>query len=464
MNSSRPNLGHYARDGMAQASSFNSSKLYQVCNTTTDNDISRLSSTNLSEQRHLSNPIDELSEITISPSTTTTTTNKTLSSSNHYTLSSLTHKIPLTSSTIEKKSSFDSTTINIPTQPSLSSKHPPLGSLTSIHSLSKRKHSRQSSRNPSLRSTDSATVIQTPLPSPPPPPLTSGENPHPTVKNRSTSRQSIFDTLATTLTNVRKNSTTALNAAQQNLSTDNNANLFNSYQGDFIRQSRQLRKARRQDIKARFEKFDFNSSTTRRTHSSRRFTFIFDPSGRLAYWWTSIISLAFLYNFWIIIFRFSFHELTHENLLIWFIFDYSCDFLYLMDIMFNFRTAYLEEGVLQTDPIKLRHYYMNTTRFYIDCLCLMPLDFLYLSIGFKSIVRLFRLVKIYRFWSFLDRTERHTNYPNLFRTIVMIHYLLAIFHWNACLIYILHTRSELNFTKRFQFSFSDSGLDYFKAL
>ncbi|CAF1562553.1 unnamed protein product [Adineta ricciae] len=135
-----------------------------------------------------------------------------------------------------------------------------------------------------------------------------------------------------------------------------------------------------------------------------------------------------------------------------------------MDIMFNFRTAYLEEGVLQTDPIKLRHYYMNTTRFYIDCLCLMPLDFLYLSIGFKSIVRVFRLVKIYRFWTFLDRTERHTNYPNLFRTIVMIHYLLAIFHWNACLIYILHTRSELGFSKRFSFSFNDSGLDYFKAL
>ena len=64
----------------------------------------------------------------------------------------------------------------------------------------------------------------------------------------------------------------------------------------------------------------------------------------------------------------------------------------------------------------------------------------------------------------MDRTERHTNYPNLFRTIVMIHYLLAIFHWNACLIYILHTRSKLGLTKRFSFSFNDSGLDYFKAL
>lgn len=132
--------------------------------------------------------------------------------------------------------------------------------------------------------------------------------------------------------------------------------------------------------------------------------------------------------------------------------------------MFNFRTAYLEDGVLQTDPIKLRHYYMNTTRFYIDCLCLMPLDFLYLSIGFKSIVRVFRLVKIYRFWAFLDRTERHTNYPNLFRSLAMIHYLLAIFHWNACLIYIIHTRSKLVLTKRFLIASNDSGLNYCQAL
>lgn len=386
---------------MAQTSSIDSSIRYQVCNSTIDNDISRLSTSQSSGKQHSSISKDDLTEITItSPINNEKKIPSLFSSPNH-------HPLP------------ESTTIKIPFQILSSPKHP-LGSSSSS--------SIQSPTKPDETNQD---------------------------RIRSTSKQSLFDTLATTLTAGRKNSTTP--------QTDN-ANLFSSYQGDFIRQSRQLRKARRQDIKARFEKFDFNSSTARRTHSSRRFTFIFDPSGRLAYWWTSIISLAFLYNFWIIIFRFSFHELTHENLLIWFIFDYTCDFLYLMDIMFNFRTAYLEEGVLQTDPIKLRHYYMNTTRFYIDCLCLMPLDFLYLSIGFKSIVRLFRLVKIYRFWTFLDRTERHTNYPNLFRTFVMIHYLLAIFHWNACLIYILHTRSELGLTKRFSFTFHDSGLDYFKAL
>jgi hypothetical protein len=79
--------------------------------------------------------------------------------------------------------------------------------------------------------------------------------------------------------------------------------------------------------------------------------------------------------------------------------------------------------VLQTDSIKLRIHYMNTTMFYIDCLCLLPLDFLYLSIGFCSILRCFRLVKVYRYWAFLDRTERH-RFPNVVK--------VSVLQYNAC--------------------------------
>ena len=45
---------------------------------------------------------------------------------------------------------------------------------------------------------------------------------------------------------------------------------------------------------------------------------------------------------------------------------------------------------------------------------------------------------MYQFWAFMDRTERHTNYPNLLRFVSLIHYLLLVFHWNACLFHLLH--------------------------
>ena len=56
-------------------------------------------------------------------------------------------------------------------------------------------------------------------------------------------------------------------------------------------------------------------------------------------------------------------------------------------LTFNF-SAYLEDGVLQTDSVKLRQHYMNSTTFYIDLLCLLPLDFLYLSLEFQVMVML----------------------------------------------------------------------------
>ncbi|CAH0406007.1 unnamed protein product [Chilo suppressalis] len=237
-----------------------------------------------------------------------------------------------------------------------------------------------------------------------------------------------------------------------------------------------------------------------RLRSGPHWSFVFDPAGRLCYYWSMVVSLAFLYNLWVIVYRFAFQEINEINgestldivfyyfyhneralrsrqhwscvfdspgrfyyywsvvislaylyrlqaivcrfafqdINVWFCLDYFSDFLYLADILFHFRTGYLEDGVLQTDAAKLRAHYMNSTTFYIDCLCLLPLDFLYLSIGFNSILRSFRLVKIYRFWAFMDRTERHTNYPNLFRSTSLIHYLLVIFHWNGCLYHIIY--------------------------
>ncbi|XP_035709498.1 cyclic nucleotide-gated cation channel alpha-3 isoform X2 [Folsomia candida] len=194
---------------------------------------------------------------------------------------------------------------------------------------------------------------------------------------------------------------------------------------------------KRKDLRSKLKLDKWENSTTTSEKTGCRWTFVFDPAGRLCYYWSMVVSLAFLYNFWVLLYRFAFQEITPQTLIVWFCLDYCADFVYLIDIGVHFRTGYLEDGVLQTDSTKLRHHYMNSTTFYIDCLCLLPLDFLYLSIGFNSILRCFRLVKIYRFWAFMDRTERHTNYPNVFRSISLVHYLLAIYHWNACIFHII---------------------------
>ncbi|XP_052216049.1 cyclic nucleotide-gated cation channel alpha-3-like [Dreissena polymorpha] len=251
-------------------------------------------------------------------------------------------------------------------------------------------------------------------------------------RSRTTSRQSIFE-----LVRVR---------TSRKPSRDDHFNLMKKVRSNETVASKEVRKQRRKDIATRFGKKSirsdtrFDNATTVSESDGCNWTFVFDPSGRLSYWWSSVVSIAFIYNFWVIIYRFAFQEISSHNISIWFTLDYLADFIYILDIAFHFRTGYLEDGVLQTDATKLRLHYMNTTNFYVDCLCLLPLDFLYLSIGFCSILRCSRLVKVYRFWMFLDRTERHTNYPNVIRTTTLMHYLLALFHWNACLYYIIANR------------------------
>lgn len=60
-----------------------------------------------------------------------------------------------------------------------------------------------------------------------------------------------------------------------------------------------------------------------------------------------------------------------------------------------------------------------------------------------------------RFWAFMDRTERHTNYPNLFRSTSLIHYLLVIFHWNGCLYHIIYKNNGFG-SKNWVFSDSET--------
>lgn len=270
-------------------------------------------------------------------------------------------------------------------------------------------------------------------------------------KSRSTSKQSLLDIVSTKLDRVK---------SKKRLSREDTA-LMRKTKSNSIITSRVIRKQRKKDIEEKFGRKSIirhdrlETSTGSSDKDGCKWTFVFDPSGRLSYWWAAVVSVAYLYNFWVIIYRYAFQEINSDNIAIWFTLDYIADLIYVLDIAFHFRTGYMEEGVLQTDSTKLRIHYMNRTMFYIDCLCLLPLDFLYLSIGFRSILRCFRLVKVYTFWSFLDKTERHTNYPNLVRTLSLLHYLLALFHWNACLYYIVVTKIEQNSSNTWQFPKDD---------
>eukprot|EP00057_Strongylocentrotus_purpuratus_P031422 XP_784539.2 PREDICTED: cyclic nucleotide-gated cation channel alpha-3 [Strongylocentrotus purpuratus] len=163
---------------------------------------------------------------------------------------------------------------------------------------------------------------------------------------------------------------------------------------------------------------------------------VFDRSSGTYSSWLFIITVAVLYNLYLIIARASFVQLQTNYRNIWFALDYICDFIYILDICVQFRTGYLEQGLLVVDSTKLRINYMRARKvtFYLDVLSMLPLDFLYFKITtVYAIVRLPRLLRFHRALEFFERTETITNYPNIVRVVNLIIYIIVIIHWNACI-------------------------------
>ncbi|XP_076365887.1 cyclic nucleotide-gated channel alpha-3-like isoform X1 [Tachypleus tridentatus] len=172
-------------------------------------------------------------------------------------------------------------------------------------------------------------------------------------------------------------------------------------------------------------------------------TFTIDPSGNFYYRWLFIISFAVLYNTLFIISRSVFWELQNYAPILWYVVDYLCDVIYIIDMMIQARTGYLEQGLLVRDSTKLFLNYVKSRYFKIDFASLLPTDILYMifktscyiKIPCSIIVRLNRILKIYRIFELFDRSETRTSFPYAFRIGKLLFYILVIIHWNACLFF-----------------------------
>ncbi|XP_032231130.2 cyclic nucleotide-gated cation channel alpha-3 isoform X3 [Nematostella vectensis] len=180
-------------------------------------------------------------------------------------------------------------------------------------------------------------------------------------------------------------------------------------------------------------------SVVRREGKQEKFGWLkyFDPGGDRLYFWLLVVSLAVLYNCWAIILRTAFPQINDKITYIWLILDYSCDLIYIADILVSMRTGFLEEGILQTCSTKMRRHYLHTYEFYLDAGALIPLDIAYIFIEHEPAFRINRILKFHRFWHFLDRTESRTTFPNVVRLASLVQFILLIIHWNACIYFIV---------------------------
>ncbi|KPP73943.1 hypothetical protein Z043_106939 [Scleropages formosus] len=149
-----------------------------------------------------------------------------------------------------------------------------------------------------------------------------------------------------------------------------------------------------------------------------RFPQSIDPYTDLIYViWLFFVTLAWNWNLWLIPVRWAFPYQTPDNIHLWLLVDYTCDAIYLLDILvFQPRLQFVRGGDIVCDRKDMRENYMQTERFKMDILSLVPLEVFYFKTGVNSLLRFPRLLKVY--WVILTTT-----------------YLLYSLHINACLFY-----------------------------
>ncbi|XP_068607454.1 cyclic nucleotide-gated channel beta-3 [Brachionichthys hirsutus] len=168
-----------------------------------------------------------------------------------------------------------------------------------------------------------------------------------------------------------------------------------------------------------------------------RFPSSIDPFTDLIYvFWLFVVVAAWNWNMWLIPVRWAFPYQTPENIHLWLLADYTCDLIYIADILvFQSRLQFVRGGDIVCDKKDMRENYMTTDRFKMDVISLFPMEIFYYFTGVNSLLRFPRLLKYTVFFEFNDRMEAVMKKAYIYRVIRTSAYLLYSLHINACLFY-----------------------------
>ncbi|KAG5681433.1 hypothetical protein PVAND_010869 [Polypedilum vanderplanki] len=181
--------------------------------------------------------------------------------------------------------------------------------------------------------------------------------------------------------------------------------------------------------------------TDRNTRRKKRYIkpprSVVNPDENFYFYWLMVLTLCVLYNLWTLIVRQSFPELQEQASDFWLVCDSLSDVIFILDVVVQLRTGYLEQGLMVYDSKKLAFHYIRSREFLLDLMSLIPLDILQFRFGPNPLLRFPRFLKVYRIVKYYYIVESRTVWPNLWRVVNLIHILLILAHWFGCFYYLL---------------------------
>ncbi|MEQ2188760.1 cyclic nucleotide gated channel beta 1 [Goodea atripinnis] len=153
-----------------------------------------------------------------------------------------------------------------------------------------------------------------------------------------------------------------------------------------------------------------------------RFPSSIDPFTDLIYIiWLFFVVAAWNWNVWLIPVRWAFPYQTPENIHLWLLADYTCDFIYIADILiFQPRLQFVRGGdIVIPSPAEGDMMFLSFTQLHVSRI-------------YSSLLLLSQYMV---FFEFNDRMEAVMKKAYIYRVIRTSTYLLYSLHINACLFY-----------------------------
>ena len=100
------------------------------------------------------------------------------------------------------------------------------------------------------------------------------------------------------------------------------------------------------------------------------------------------------------------------------------------------RTGFIKHGLLVTDAGLIFKSYIQK-RQYMDVLSVIPLELLFLPLGYNPAWRFNRLLKVGRWMRFESKFEHRTSNANIWRLVFLYHKLIMVMHYDACFYYLI---------------------------
>ncbi|XP_063930154.1 uncharacterized protein Cngl isoform X3 [Zophobas morio] len=182
---------------------------------------------------------------------------------------------------------------------------------------------------------------------------------------------------------------------------------------------------------------DNQSAPRRRRRQRKQPRTVVNPDENFYFYWLLVLTVCVLYNMWTLIVRQSFPELQNMVSNFWLSCDSLSDLVFLLDLVVQLRTGYLEQGLMVYDSKKLACHYLRSRAFLLDLAALCPLDLLQIRLGPQPLLRCPRFLKVYRAVNYYYMVESRTVWPNLWRVVNLIHILLILAHWFGCFYFLL---------------------------